>query len=206
MRRIAVALVTILLSVSICHAFEEPDNFRGIKWGSSPREARAIIHDQWRARGLLIAYATWSEYLKFGIKPIEPENGLYGPKRDQGTGEFLFSDKIGDATADIHLWFVENKFVQAELTFLPGFFAILETAFTEKYGAPTLQEENEVQNRLGAKFVNKTLSWNGPNIRIRLQKYGTNLTKGRAVIGKADYEDARVREFQQKSRDAAKDL
>ena len=47
-----VLIVVLALLISPVWAWEEPDNFRGIKWGTSPEDAMAVIRQQWKERGV----------------------------------------------------------------------------------------------------------------------------------------------------------
>lgn len=198
------SLLTLLLA-SASYGFQEPDNFRGVKWDASPEEAKEVIKEQWKKREVEFdryGFASKPEHFA-RVRDIEPKTGLYGKG---GRGEFLFRDTIGDAIVDIHIWFLENKFVQAELRFKSAFFPILEAAFKDRYGAPTLEEEREVQNRAGAKFTNKQISWIGPNVQIRIEKYFGTITDGRATVSQSAYVEYLLKERKEKLKDAAKNL
>ena len=206
MNTLLASLLTLLLA-SASYGFQEPDNFRGVKWDASLEQAKDVIKEQWNKRGVQFDQYGSAKSPHFAqVRDIEPKAGLYGPARTTGSGEFLFRDTIGEAIVDIHMWFLENKFVQAELRFKSAFFPILEAAFKDRYGAATLEEEREVQNRAGAKFTNKEISWIGPNVQIRIEKYFGTITDGRATVSQSSYLEYRLKERKEKLKDAAKDL
>lgn len=206
--RCAIVTALILLTVSSAAGFQEPEGFRGIRWGMSPEQAKDVIRAQWKERGVSFdRYGFASSQSHTLIREIEPKTGLYGPAKIGGRhGEFLFRDFIGSAIVDIHVWFLDDKFAQAELRFKSAFFPTLETAFKERYGTPTLEEEKEVQNRMGAKFLNKEVTWTGPNVLIRIDKYFGTLNDGRATISQREYVEYILKEQKDRSKGAAKDL
>lgn len=199
--------VVMIMSVLVfpVFAYEEPDNFRGIKWGASPDEAKEIIREQRRQRGVKFDRQGFGEPPHKFVTEIVPKDGVRTREFDQTTF-FGFYDTVGEAGVNITLRFKDNKFVQAELRFVPGFFSILEAAFKERYGAPTSEAERELQNRAGAKFLNKQIRWLGQNVNVRLEKYGSTVTEGTATITQAEFEKAQMREFKEKTKGAGKDL
>lgn len=56
-------------------------------------------------------------------------------------------------------------------------FRELAAAFEAKYGGPDTTEENEVQNRMGAKFQNLTLGWEFEGGTLILEAYGEKVTE-----------------------------
>lgn len=137
------------------------------------------------------------------IQDIEPKNGLYGKAPLK---EFLFRDYIGLALVDMHFWFLDDKFIHAELKFKSGYFAVIESAFKERYGDPELTETNELQNRLGAKFENKSLYWAGSKIQITLQKYRLTTAEGRATVGEKIFLQERTKQMKEMLGGGGKDL
>ena len=52
----------------------------------------------------------------------------------------------------------------------------MKNTFLERYGPPTQTETQPVQNRMGASFLNESLTWTGNVVKIRLEKYGSKIT------------------------------
>lgn len=166
--------------------------------GASPAEARQIITDQ-------LAQAKLAnpdhKYLK-GIWPIDKLAGLTGSR----AGYFQFEDKIGDAIATFKMHFLDEKFAHAEMTFNSGGFSIIDGAFKSRYGPPSSETETEIQNRAGAKFLNKQSLWKGANVEISVMKYGGTVTEGRATIGDPSYIRHVMEELKKKAAEAGKNF
>ena len=195
-----VGFFCLLSFASAALAFEEPDNFRGIKWGASPAEARQVIREQWEKRG--VQPKPYGRYVLYRFYPDDgrltvPESGL---------DWFGFRDLLGDADVRFTMKFLNNRFVHAEMEFDSGFLSIIQDAFEARYGPPTSKKDEEIQNRAGARFINRVLSWSGPTVSIRLEKYSGTVTNGRAWITQQPYVDYLREEQKKKAAGAAKDL
>jgi hypothetical protein len=134
-----IALITaiLLFSASSVFAFNEPDNFRGIKWGSSPAQATKIVSEQLREKG-----NDWEKVT------------------DLGDGMLHFSDTFGSIytgpgydgiPVTFVMNFVESKFVAAQIGFQSENFIKIEEIFVKRYGRST-RGNSEMQNAIGAKF------------------------------------------------------
>jgi hypothetical protein len=149
----AFALVSLLAAPAM--AFEEPDSFRGVKWGASRKDLRAQLQ---RAGDTVKCEPT------IGCRsPV-----MIGPSPVQAS--YLFTPG-------------EDKFEVAYLSFAPMHYAALRTIFEERYGVPSNVQEQEIQNRMGAKYTNETAIWAGSLVTISLSRYGSKLDQGRAWIG-----------------------
>jgi hypothetical protein len=74
--------------------------------------------------------------------------------------------------------FKAGKFTSLTGDFEPSMFGVLEEAFTSKYGKPQDAENSTVQNRAGATFQQRELTWTGDTFTIRLERYGSKVTEG----------------------------
>lgn len=92
------------------------------------------------------------------------------------------------------------------LSFPSGSFYQIKVAFVERYGEPTARRSETLQNRMGAKFENEVLEWNGEKVLIELQKYSSKLTDSRAIIQTAEARRARLERFREKVKEGKKDL
>ena len=92
------------------------------------------------------------------------------------------------------------------LSFPSASFYQIKVAFVERYGEPTAQRSQDVQNRMGARFENEILEWNGEKVIINLQKYSSNLTDSRATIQTVEGRRARLERFREKVKEGKKDL
>ncbi len=77
-------------------------------------------------------------------------------------------------------WFTFENGKLATITgdFDPNIFGTLEEAFVSKYGKPHRAEDTAVQNRMGATFQQRELTWVGDVFTISLQRYGASVTEG----------------------------
>jgi hypothetical protein len=158
-------------------SWQEPEDFRGLKWGASVEEMRKV-------------FRTAAQY------------------RDIGNRIKLFFDlqRIGDRLVELDLGFLDDRFSHASISFKSDDFVVMRDAFITRYGPAHSTTEQTLQNRAGAEFVNPILTWKGPTLTIRIQKYAGTLTDGSADLGKHEFTDELVRIYKQKGKDAAKDL
>lgn len=70
----------------------------------------------------------------------------------------------------------------------PDYFEEMLIIFKIKYGEPTSYKESEIQNRMGAKFVQKEAMWINEELgrKLFMQKYGSSLDKSH--IGFSPYD------------------
>jgi hypothetical protein len=154
-KMLALALTLAVTFASPALAFEEPDGFRGVKWGVSREELR--VHLQ-RAGDTVKCEPT------IGCRsPL-----MIGPSPVQAS--YLFTPGV-------------DTFEVAYLSFAPVHYPALRAIFDERYGPPSNVQQNELQNRMGAKYTNETAIWAGPLVTISLSRYGSKLDQGRAWIG-----------------------
>jgi hypothetical protein len=59
--------------------------------------------------------------------------------------------------------------------FKEGDYATVKAAFVGKFGAPTSSHVNQVQNRMGAKFDDETLTWSNGVSAIELRQRASDL-------------------------------
>jgi len=196
-KQLFIIAVTFLFMFCLMHtqstfSFDEPDNFRGIKWGSSPAQAIKIITEQLREKG-----NDWEKVT------------------DLGDGILYFSDTFGSIytgpgydgiPVNFVMNFIESQFVAAQLGFRPEDFTKIEEIFVKRYGRPTHVKNTEVQNAMRAKFMNREVEWIGKKVTIRLVKYAGSVTSGSGLIGQQAWFDHRARQSRKRVTDAAKGL
>ena len=186
----AAALVLIL---SVCaHAFQEPEDFRGLKWGISMEQAEAAIKEQWTRRREAGEVFTTPSIMPFSY--------------DERLKMLLYRDKIGNIPVGLQLYFLDDHFVNATIDFKSAEFGTIEAAFKERYGEPTKEQATAIQNRAGARFEQKELNWSGSDVTILLQRYSGKITDGVARISRQDYIKYMVEKAREKRGKAAKDL
>ena len=92
------------------------------------------------------------------------------------------------------------------LSFPSSNFYEIKVAFVERYGEPTARRTSIVQNRMGAKFQNEILEWQGQKIFIKLEQYGSKLTDSWATIQTIEGRRARLERYREKLQEGKKDL
>ena len=85
--------------------------------------------------------------------------------------------ELGTARISATYNFRRNHFVRVDLRFLSDRFDEVLSVFVERYGNPTRQQQQRVQNRMGAQFENHIVRWEGPRVVISAQRYGADLAK-----------------------------
>jgi hypothetical protein len=183
-------LVLLLSTMASAAEWKEPDNFRGIKWGTSQEETITIVKRQLKDNG------------------NETSN-----INDFGNGTLYFEDTFGnpEKTRDFipvsfSIYFLENRLVAAQIGFKPEDFNSIEVIFLNRYGRSTGAKNYEVRNAMGARFMNRQLDWVGKKIRIQLLKYSSSITSGVGFVGQQVWLDHRDRESRKAVQDASKGL
>jgi hypothetical protein len=98
---------------------------------------------------------------------------------------------VGRASMMLSYRFSNAKFVEAFGAFASDDYADVRTAFVGKYGPPTRSVTSTVQNRMGASFEQEVLTWDGPNVYIALNRFGSNVTEGVFVVSTQSYRQAK---------------
>jgi len=89
---------------------------------------------------------------------------------------------VGGVETKVYLFFGDQGLDDVSLTFPPLHFDTMVGAFLGLYGPPTTREQQTVQSRMGASFLNDTLTWHGDTVDMTLQKYGSKVTESKAII------------------------
>lgn len=61
-------------------------------------------------------------------------------------------------------------------------------AMIERFGPPTSSEDKPLQNKMGAKFMNRTVTWIKGDDKLIVEKYGSNLNLGQLRLSSLQYE------------------
>lgn len=174
-----ILIIGILFLTSLCYAAEpwkEPADFRGLKWGANPTEAKKIF--------------TRMDPYYFEEGPVQS----YFAKGEQITDTLI-----------VHflLHFYEKRFFAASMDFRTELFEEVSEIFQARYGHPHSTSKKVLQNAFGASYHNVTHSWSGPSVLIELAKH-ESVTQGNATIGKKDFLARIEKSKQQRAKDAAK--
>src|SRR5262249_3007352 len=141
---------------------QEPDGFRGLKFGSSEAEAKRIYTLQ-----LCI--------------------NMEGESETSGRG-CITEFTIGDTTISGLLQFDNDKFVYGTFDFSSDAFENIRAILVERYGQAVLSN-SVVRNRMNATFTNQQLKWNGKLVEVTLTKYAGDLEHSRFTIGLTTFVD-----------------
>ncbi len=159
----ALALIFLLLISfpSAAVAWNEPDSFVGIKWGTTPEEGLVAL----RERSLDAART-----------PPQCTSGTYaGGSRQTNCKATL---KLGTALLWGDFRFNDAGFAWAFGTFPSRDYETLKLMFVEKYGEPTATRHRDVTTRGGARLDDESLEWVGDNVVLRLSRFTGKVTEG----------------------------
>jgi hypothetical protein len=180
--RLAAAAIFVIGAVAFtAQAFDEPDGFRGVPWGATEEQMRAVVS----VRGCndIEAAERWngdrSCYEKFDLAGM-PVNAVYTFRGD--------------------------RFVKVTLLFASRDFERIAAIFRERYGPPTDLKEEPFTTQGGLSATNQTAMWDGPTVAIRLRRFLSRITQGSGSLSlrKEVEESTRLRNEQTKG--AAKGL
>ncbi len=125
-------------TVSGAESWQEPEDFRGLKWGASVDEMHKVF----------------------------PTHNV-GKPRDFSNRIQLVSvggQRIGDALVQLDLGFLDDRFSSVNISFKSADFPVMRDAFITRYGPAHSTTEQTLQNRAGAEFVSPVLTWRGPYV------------------------------------------
>jgi hypothetical protein len=181
--------VLLLMLSGLSLAFNEPDNFRGAKWGMTPEE---VQQQKICGEGL-----GPSELLGARTKSKDPRVRLFS------CSEFV---RVGPVEVFLLLRFLDNGLSRIDLSFKPSDFTVLEAAFRERYGEPTSARDNPIKTRAGVSYNQRELLWSGNNVLIRLRRYSGRVTSSDAALSTVKFRQYLEEKSGEDSKDASKDL
>ncbi|HEY7166134.1 MAG TPA: hypothetical protein VIB79_16305 [Candidatus Binatia bacterium] len=162
MQRFLLFLVA-LANCSTALAWEEPDGFLGLRWGSPTAEFR---DQQPRAQ--------------------EMTTDALNPKGR--TRSFAVANAgIQTVSVNINYVFLDDQFVCAYVFFAPKEFFAIESIFASQYGPPHETKQNVLSPQIGVEYQNKTLKWEGETIIIEVSRYYGARPDGFAAVGKKSF-------------------
>jgi hypothetical protein len=153
-RRASLVVVLLLpVGTASAAAWDEPDNFRGVPWGTSSTEARTLLESSGEKTDC------------FGRRACVTARAKAGP-----------------APVSITYMFDDDKFTMAMLTFTPTHYEALRTIFSDRYGPSSAIRDEQLKTRMGVAYTNQVATWAGERVVIELRRYGNKVDQGRAVI------------------------
>lgn len=174
-------LVVIILTILPAVAWDEPDSFRNIPWGSPP----SVVAEQLKGKDL---------YEKVSC---------YG---SGGSSSCMGHVRIGDVRTFVYITFETGGMDHVGLTFPSDAYPRMKIIFVDRYGPPTSSRSETLQNRMGAKYENEILEWTGEKVDIVLHRYGSKLTDSYARIETNESKRRRLEEAKKKLKEGKKDL
>jgi len=113
---------------------------------------------------------------------------------------------LDGARVSPRFYFVEERLMQINGIFVSERFEGLKSILITKYGRPSGIENTNVQNGLGAKFVQQTVRWTGTSLSIYLRRYTDSREMGELEVLYKPYEDRKALEAAKNRRAAVKSL
>lgn len=165
-------------------------SFMGVKWGTS---AFDFINNFKYKHRLKKYQAFYLRNFKLGDMVIEEIDFIFKPKDGL---KLKFKKKN----------YGKLFFVKAVMHISPDQFEDLSEIFKIKYGEPFKFKEYEVQNRMGAKFLQKSAIWVDTEIErmIIMQRLASKITDGLIVF--AEHDPDSTKEDKKKKKKAADEL
>ena len=192
--KISTLLCLLLLVITTAAASDkwplEPKDFRGVPFGASRDEARAILDPE--------PSADITKNLNCPEHFISPDNLKLLPPADRASWEQLDRERkqcsqvrdIGLASTTQTFEFRPERFVRVSLTFSGDRFEYLRDIFIQRYGPPTESRVEPFQTRSGSVFQNSVLTWSGDKVTAQIQRFSDTIDKGTAFIADKAWLDA----------------
>lgn len=177
-----VAIVMILATGA--HAFDEPTEFRGLKFGESIKTQLPECD---------------SVYRPLLERPIclDASHGLSVIKNLM-IGKTILVDAFATE--------VDEKLASIYMETSSSNFNMLMDIFRERYGSPTQVQETTWTSKAGRTLPNTIVAWRGDNIHITATQLGATLNKSSIVITTKASRDRAAEKRKDNVKDAAKGL
>ncbi|MGB7547458.1 MAG: hypothetical protein WBM14_06905 [Terracidiphilus sp.] len=166
---------------------QEPDSFLGIRFGQ-PLRASVVECPHVTENG----YTSY-DWPNFGRPCFTPSEGSPGAYDVYNLGTFY----------DIYVYEVNGKVECITTKFKAWRADAVAQALTEKFGAAHLDKIVTVQNKMGASFDDRTLTWKGTNVEIDFDSIGSKVDEGGVAAYTAAYVESTTRD-QKQQKDAVK--
>ena len=154
---VAVAAATLLFVSNPIFAYDEPDNFAGVKFG---QDVTAQLPNCRESYAYLNKKPCWQELTK----------GEHGELKNMG--------EIQNLVEGIFYRQIDNKFEYVSLYFRSEKASALLDIFKTRYGAPTYIAERPWQSKGGVKTTFIYAEWIGSNVSILFEGRGSSIDRG----------------------------
>lgn len=181
------AAIVLTVAVDAALAFDEPDGFRGAKWGDS----EAIVREKLTASLNTRLFPCWAH----------------------GDATKWLADRscsvdttVGAVPVTAYLDFRADKLVGFSLAFGPDGYDVMERAFLDRFGAPTSARDEPVKTKAGVEHMNRRLTWLGATVRVELVRYAGKVTQSSALYRLLTDDDVAMKLRREGVSKAAEDL
>jgi len=153
----------------------EPIDFKGLYLGDSYEKFKEIFRDpEKNYLGAVMSCHAFNPNGDVSSCEYKTWNSLDGRVRDSlMTGYIGF----GDIPADILVFFSEKKVNQIQISIDSSKFPEAVALLTTKFGKPTSDTKDDVQNGLGNTFENHTLYWERNNTSVKATRFSGTTRK-----------------------------
>ncbi len=183
MRISGLVIITVLLASSAL-AWNEPDGFRGLRFGSDESKATQELTE-----------------LQCDTRPADIMRRTGFPERYCSTRL-----DVGDVKLMCQLEFRTGRLVEVHLNFSPHEYEIMEQTFIERYGSPTKITEQPIKTLGGLTTTNRIISWVGRRVVITLTRYWGSLDLAKAMLSTVQELEEQSRILKRLGKSGAKDL
>ncbi len=102
--------------------------------------------------------------------------------------------------------FREDKLVSVYLVYASDSFGTLSAAMVERFGKPDMDRTSPVQNRMGASFDNRSMTWIHGDAMLWIRQRASQVDRGSVTFTSKQYLEDADRERKDEAKARAKDL
>ena len=185
-----IVAVLMLLATEV-HAFDDPTDFRGLRFNEDLRHQMSKCPYDWR-------------HTK-NYDRIDYKERCW---MDTSSNSFSIDNlgPIGNVRLTTNAYQVNDKLGALLISFPSEKFSFIVTHFIEQYGAATTVTESAWVSKGGVRIPNTTTTWKGKDIHIVITHLGGDLKTSTIRIDTQSWRDAIQSNSEDAIKDAAKDL
>lgn len=170
---VALAAVLTLIFITPTLAYDEPDNFAGIKFGQDVRQQIPECPHKVEFGG------------RYRVVDERQTKSLSGPcylDMFIGSARRMYSiynlGQIGEKFSRVGTSNIDDKLVHVYMAFPSVGATHLLEVFTARYGIPSIQKTENVQSGIGATFTSRNVAWNGKRVSIVFKERDNKIDEG----------------------------
>jgi len=190
--RIVVAIALLLLCLpTLSFAYDEPDNFAGVKFGVDVRtqlpDCRAVFRDFERK-----------------LKTLDD---VYNTRcYEDGSSSLEHMGEIQRLVRIIFFGEVHSKLEQIELIFPSISAGALLTVLKQRYGEPTSTSQLPWKSLSGIETTNTHVEWQGKNVSIAFDERKSKINEGRIEYTTSAYREWAAKQAEERLKKSAGEL